>query len=66
MKIKKVCEKCGSDDVWFAAYAAWDVDTQSWKLASVYRGYVFRDEIWCIECDADTNIIDQEIEETSA
>ena len=62
MKIKKVCEKCGSDDVWFAA---WDVDTQSWKLASVYRDYDFGDEIWCIECDGETNIIEQEIKETT-
>jgi hypothetical protein len=44
---------------------AWDVDIQSWKLASIYRGNVFGDEIWCIECDADTNIINQEIKETT-
>jgi hypothetical protein len=46
-------------------FAEWDVDTQSWKLASVYRGYDFGDEIWCIDCDGETNIINQEIKETT-
>jgi hypothetical protein len=27
--------------------------------------YDFGDEIWCIECDGDTNIINQEIKETT-
>ena len=59
MKIKKVCEKCGSDDVWFEAYAAWDVDTQSWELGSTF------DNSWCRDCDGETNIIEQEIKETT-
>jgi hypothetical protein len=49
----------------FDAYAEWDVDTQSWELASIYRGNVFGDEIWCVDCDGETNIIEQEIKETT-
>ena len=36
-----------------------DVDTQSWELASTY------DATWCVDCDGDTNIIEQEIKETT-
>jgi hypothetical protein len=45
--------------LWIDAYAEWDVDTQSWELASTY------DATWCVDCDAETNIINQEIKETT-
>jgi hypothetical protein len=60
MKITKVCETCGSQDVFIDAYAEWDVDTQSWELCATY------DASWCAVCDADTYIINREVEETSA
>jgi hypothetical protein len=41
------------------AYAEWDVDTQSWELASIYNA------TWCVDCDGETNIIEQEIKETT-
>ena len=59
MKIEKVCETCGSEEVFIDAYADWDVDTQSWELCATY------DESWCAVCDSGTNIIDQEIKETT-
>lgn len=55
MKIEKVCEKCGSVEVWMDAMAEWDVDTQSWELGSNFVDYS-----WCRDCDAETNIINQE------
>ena len=63
MKIKKVCEKCGSEDVQIDACAEWDFDSQSWELQSNYHFSWFS---WCRDCDAETDIIDQEVKETSA
>jgi hypothetical protein len=60
MKIKKVCEHCGSQAVRIEAYAQWDFDAQSWELLSRYE------HSWCYDCDADTNIINREVEETLA
>ena len=59
MKIKKVCEECGSDNVTINANAEWDVETQSWELLSTYE------HSWCSDCYDDINIIDQEIKETT-
>ena len=60
MKIEKVYGTCGSQAVLIDAYAEWDFDSQSWELQSSY------DFSWCRDCDAETNLIDQEIKETSA
>lgn len=60
MRITKVCETCGSQAVRTEAYATWDFDSQSLKLESTYENS------WCYDCDADTNIIDQDVKETSA
>jgi acetolactate synthase regulatory subunit len=60
MRITKVCETCGSQAVQIDACAEWDFDSQSWELQSTY------DHSRCYDCDADTNIIDQEVKETSA
>jgi hypothetical protein len=66
MKIKKVCEECGSDNVYVEAYAEWDVDAQAWVLATKF------DNCYCSSCDdenycdTETRIINQEIKETSA
>jgi hypothetical protein len=57
MKIEKVCETCGSVEVWVDALAEWDADAQSWELGSTFA------HSWCRDCDADTNIIDQEYKE---
>ena len=57
MKIEKVCEKCGSDDVFIDALAEWDVDTQSWELGTAF------DNSWCRDCDDETYIINREYKE---
>jgi hypothetical protein len=57
MKIEKVCETCGSVEVWVDALAEWDVDAQSWELGSTFA------HSWCRDCDADTYIIDKEIKD---
>ena len=60
MKIKKVCEKCGSQAVRIDAFAEWDFDSQSWELQEAF------DYSWCCDCDAETSIINQEVKETAA
>ena len=45
MRIKKVCEKCGSEYVWVDAAAEWDTDTQSWELGNMW------DYSHCGDCD---------------
>ncbi len=34
-KIKKVCHRCGSDDVTKDALAKWNVEDQRWELAAL-------------------------------
>ena len=63
MKIKKVCETCGSQAVLIEAYAQWDFDAQSWEPWELLSRY---EHSWCYDCEADTNIIDREVEETAA
>jgi hypothetical protein len=60
MKIKKVCEKCGSEDVWVDAAAEWNTDTQSWELGNMW------DYSHCGDCDSKTDIVDQEYKEEDA
>jgi hypothetical protein len=60
MRIAKVCEKCGSEDVRIDAFAEWDVDTQSWELQETF------DYSWCCDCDAETYIINREYKEDDA
>jgi hypothetical protein len=63
MRITKVCETCGSEAVQIDAVAEWDLDSQSWELQSNYH---FIWPSWCRDCDAETDIVDQEVKETSA
>ena len=44
------CNSCGSERVTRDAWAEWDVDTQSWLLATVY------DYAYCHDCDEETRI----------
>lgn len=54
-KIKKVCSHCGSDDVRKDAWAKWDEDKQEWVLAD------FFDDDFCVVCDGETTIEDEDI-----
>lgn len=53
----KVCENCGSDDVWADALAVWNPETDEWELGNVF------DYEHCNECDGETHIIDKEVAE---
>jgi hypothetical protein len=56
-KITKVCDKCGSEDVYFDAIAKWDYREQNWVLGEdMHRP-------WCEQCDAEIMIEDKEDEE---
>ena len=57
MKIRKVCIHCGSADVRADAWAEWNEEKQEWTLAEVY------DNKFCISCEDETHIIDEEINE---
>jgi hypothetical protein len=46
-----VCTKCGSDDVFADAYAAWDVTTQAWVLTQTFDKGAF-----CDKCDGETTL----------
>jgi hypothetical protein len=44
---KCICATCGSENVRRDAWAAWDVESQSWQLASVF------DAAFCENCDGE-------------
>jgi hypothetical protein len=50
-KVKMVCAQCGSDEVRADAYAAWDVESQSWELAQT-----FDKGAYCDKCDGETRL----------
>jgi hypothetical protein len=53
-KITKVCDECGSEDVYFDAIAKWDYRKQDWVLGEdMHRP-------WCEQCDAEIMIEDKE------
>ena len=53
--IKKVCNVCGGDDLQFNADVQWDVDTQTYEIASVF------DDVFCVDCDETTSVEDKAI-----
>lgn len=42
--ITQHCARCDGQTLWFDAHAAWNVDTATWEVASVY------DEATCLDC----------------
>ena len=58
MKINKVCERCGSEDIVVSARAYWSVTKQQWEMRDVWP-----DEAWCEDCDDMTTLKEeQEVE----
>ena len=53
-KITKVCDKCGSEDVYYDALAKWDYRKQDWVLGEDFWSP------WCEQCDAGITIEDKE------
>jgi hypothetical protein len=45
-----VCSICGSRNVRRDAWATWDVETQSWELATVFEAG------FCDDCDGGVNL----------
>lgn len=54
--ITKVCERCGSEDVWADANAEWDVENQCWTLLDTFPNE------WCNDCECETTIEDKELD----
>lgn len=50
MKIKMLCENCGSDQVYRDAWAEWFEEEQKWVLGVTF------DDAHCNECDGPTHI----------
>jgi len=55
-KVRKVCKECGNDSVWVDANAVWNEETQQYELLDT-----FNDNSWCNTCEAEAEIIDEEI-----
>ena len=48
-KIKLICPKCGSDNVWKDAIAYWSPEKQEWKLQATY------DQMGCSDCGEESD-----------
>jgi hypothetical protein len=59
VKNVKVCNSCGSENVWSDASAAWDSELQEWVLLNVF------DNEWCDDCDGECKIVDATTEPAS-
>lgn len=53
----KVCEKCGSDDIVFDAYARWCARKDMFELGPVFE-YTY-----CNSCDNEIDSVDVELDE---
>jgi len=53
----KVCNKCGSDDIVFDAYARWCAMKDMFELDEVFE-YTY-----CNSCDSETEAFDEELDE---
>ena len=59
-RYKYICSTCGSANIRRDAWAAWDVPTQSWQLASVF------DAGFCEDCDGEAVVSKVEVEEPTS
>lgn len=55
-RCKYVCSHCGSENVRRDAWATWDVESQSWELATVF------DAGFCDDCDGEASLAEVEID----
>lgn len=56
MRVRKVCAKCGSDDIVCPSLAVWGMDQQEWVFDLPF------DPEYCRECDS-FDIADEEIKD---
>jgi ribosomal protein S27AE len=54
-RYKKVCERCGDDNLSFEGNFYWDVDRQDYLMDSL------SDYVWCPTCGDDCNYINVRI-----
>jgi hypothetical protein len=55
-----ICARCGGDHVVRDAWASWDVERRTWKLAAVF------DYAHCNTCDRETTLRVQAIQPAAA
>ena len=55
-RIRMVCSHCGSDKLWFDAYAVWNEETQQFELKTV-----FPKPTMCEQCAGETSVKEEEI-----
>lgn len=48
IKVKKVCSHCGSEEIVFDAWSAWNEDKQQFELKQVF------DNVFCEYCQGET------------
>jgi len=51
-----VCSHCGSERVLLDAWAAWSVESQSWKLADIFQN------AYCEDCSGEATLVAVEIQ----
>jgi hypothetical protein len=56
-KYKYVCSVCGSENALRDAWAAWDVESQTWELVSTFQAG------FCEDCDGSASLDAIEIED---
>jgi DNA-directed RNA polymerase subunit RPC12/RpoP len=56
-KIKYVCTQCGSDNVLFDAWAAWNEEKQEMELVTTF------DDTYCEQCGGECKVKEIEMEE---
>jgi len=57
MKIKKICSKCGSEDVVVDAWIQWNEYTQEWEIYDIF------DNCYCNKCEGECHIEDIEVKD---
>ena len=58
-RIKKICGKCGSEDVLIDAYAQWNVEKQDFVLNCTFE----HSFCFCNKCQGECGIIDVEVKD---
>ena len=48
-KVKYICPNCGGDNIFWDAWAYWDVDDQHMYLENAF------DQAFCVDCDGEVS-----------
>ena len=46
--MKKMCKKCGSENIVFDSWSKWNSETESFELYDTFNG---EDTVFCLDCN---------------